>query len=498
MSGGVKDRDDGGTDGLSRLSDLARAWADAAPPSAGSAAAWAELDAGLVRRKRVRGAGWALAAALTLALGTVAGRGVWLRHTRLTFAIEGADARTDGYIPRVAAPLAQVKFSDGTEIGLEHGSRAWVISTGADGAQLRLEDGRAHFAVVHRPHAHWSVEAGPFVVSVTGTKFDVEWSGTNDLLRVHLRSGVVTVGGPQTRGGVTLLPGQVLEARPDEGILRVEPAPAEPAAPRASPGGAEIAGEAKASLPAELPAPAEQAAPAAEPAAPAGSASAGLAAPAGSTAATGLAASARPAASPPKTASAPDSDAPRPPAGPIAERKPRVVAARPKAIALATPAPSELGAAWRKEIARGDFQQILAQAEAGGMQSCLRSLPSDRLAALGDAARYAGRTALASQVLQAQRARFAGSPAAAEATFLLGRLAEDAHQPSSAALPWYQLYLTEAPSGAYAAEALGRQMLILGAQERGERAREAARRYLEAYPRGAYVTQAHQILEDAP
>ena len=159
MSGGVKDRDDGGTDRLSRLSDLARAWADAAPPSAGSAAAWAELDAGLVRRKRVRGAGWALAAALTLALGTVAGRGVWLRHTRLTFAIEGADARTDGYIPRVAAPLAQVKFSDGTEVGLEHGSRAWVISTGADGAQLRLEDGRAHFAVVHRPHAHWSVEA---------------------------------------------------------------------------------------------------------------------------------------------------------------------------------------------------------------------------------------------------------------------------------------------------------------------------------------------------
>lgn len=489
MSGGVKDRDDSGTtDGLSRLSDLARAWAEAAPPSAGSAAAWAELDAGLVRRKRVRGAGWALAAALTLALGTVAGRGVWLRHTRLTFAIEGADARTDGYIPRVAAPLAQVKFSDGTEVGLEHGSRAWVISTGADGAQLRLEDGRAHFAVVHRPHAHWSVEAGPFIVSVTGTKFDVEWSGTNDLLRVHLRSGVVTVGGPQTRGGVTLLPGQVLEARPDEGILRVEPAPAETAAPSASHGGAEIEGAAKAPPPAESPA---GAAPAAE---------------------VMPAERATPAASPPKTTAQPDSEAPRPPAGSLAERKPRAVAARPKAVALATPVPSELGAdsrkatpvsselgvAWRKEIASGDFQQILTQAEAHGMQSCLRSLPSDRLAALGDAARYAGRTALASRVLQAQRARFAGSPAAAEATFLLGRLAEDAHQPSSAALPWYQLYLTEAPSGAYAAEALGRQMLILGAQERGERAREAARRYLEAYPRGAYVTQAREILEDAP
>ena len=472
MSGGVKDRDDGGTDELSRLSDLARAWAEAAPPSAGTAGAWAELDAGLVRRKRVRRGGWALASALTLALGTVAGRGLWLRHTRLTFAIEGADARTDGYIPRVAAPLAQVRFSDGTEVGLEHGSRAWVVSTGADGAQLRLEDGRAHFAVVHRPHAHWSVEAGPFVVSVTGTKFDVEWSGTNDLLRVHLRSGVVTVGGPQTRGGVTLLPGQVLEARPDEGILRVEPAPAEAAGPTASHGGSAIGGGAKASLPAEPAVPAEPAARAASPA---------------------------PATSSPTTVARPtDSDAPRPPEGALAERKPRATAARPKAVALVTPAHSDLGADWRKQIATGEFQQILAAAEAQGMQSCLRSLPSDRLAALGDAARYAGKTALASRVLQAQRARFPGSPAAAEATFLLGRLAEDAHEPSSAALPWYELYLTQAPSGAYAAEALGRQMLILGAQERGQRAREAARKYLEAYPRGAYLTQAHQILEDAP
>ncbi|HZL16304.1 MAG TPA: FecR domain-containing protein, partial [Polyangia bacterium] len=389
---------------------------------------------------------------------TVAGRGLWLRHTRLTFAIAGADARTDGYIPRVAAPLAQIKFSDGTEVGLEHGSRAWVVSTGADGAQLRLEDGRAHFAVVHRPHAHWSVEAGPFVVSVTGTKFDVEWSGTNDLLRVHLRSGVVTVGGPQTRGGVTLLPGQVLEARPDEGILRVEPAPAETVAPGAG-------SETKVS-----------GAPAASP--PAASAP----------------------SAPSAVASPTDSVAPRPPEELPAERTRRGIGARPKTLALVTPplGQADPGGDWKKDIAHGDFQQILKDADARGMESCLLSLPSDRLAALGDAARYAGRTELAHRVLQAQRARFAGSPAAADATFLLGRLAEDAHEPGSAALPWYELYLAQAPSGAYAAEALGRKMLILGSHERGQGAREVARRYLEAYPRGAYVPQARQILEDVP
>ena len=155
-------------DPLEPLSDLARAWATANPPSSGGAAAWARLDAGLERQVRRRRARFALVGAAAIAVGAVAGRGLLLRSERLTYAVEGAAARTDGYIPRVAAPLARVRFSDGTEVGLEHGSRAWVVGTGADGAQIRLEDGRAHFAVVHRPHARWSVEAGPFVVSVTG------------------------------------------------------------------------------------------------------------------------------------------------------------------------------------------------------------------------------------------------------------------------------------------------------------------------------------------
>jgi hypothetical protein len=462
VSGDVSDRDGSG-DPLSPLSDLARALADASPESPGGANAWAELDAGLTRRARRRRIGWAVAGAVTVVLATLAGRGLLLRHERLTYAIEGAEARTDGYIPRVVESLARVRFSDGTEVGLEHGSRAWVVATAADGAQLRLEAGRAHFSVVHRPHAHWSVEAGPFVVSVTGTKFDVEWSGTDDLLRVHLLSGVVTVGGPQTRGGVTLLPGQVLEARPDEGILRVEPAPFDPTAPTAP----SASGQAS-----------EAISPGAAPSA-----------------------SSPPAAAPPATSPPPTGRGGTGPArDPAAERDARSVAARPRAVALvaAPRAAADFGSGWRKQIARGAFEQILREAEARGTESCLRSLPSDRLAALGDAARYSGRTDLARQVLNAQRARFAGSAAAAEATFLLGRLAEDAHQPGSAALPWYQRYLAEAPSGVYAAEALGREMLILGEGENDLRAREVARRYLEAYPRGAYVAQARQILEGAP
>jgi hypothetical protein len=462
-------------DPLAPLSELARAWAAAHPPSTGGAVAWAELDAGLSRQKRRRRARWAFAGALAIALGAFGGRGLWLRSARLTYAIEGAETRTDGYIPRVVEPLARVRFSDGTEVGLEHGSRAWVVDTGAHGAQLRLEDGRAHFSVVHRPHAHWSVEAGPFVVSVTGTKFDVEWSGTNDLLRVHLLNGVVTVGGPQTRGGVTLLAGQVLEARPDEGILRIEPAPPEDA------GGPVVRQSVS-----------ETASPAAAPSA------------------LPSFAAAPPVTSPPPLAGPAPGRAPGEPTAISARSAPsatsskaatkggRAGPARATAVALGGPLDADsFGSDWRKQIARGVFQGILQEADARGTELCLRSLPSDRLAVLGDAARYAGRTDLARRVLQAQRARFAGSAAANEATFLLGRLAEDAHQPGSAALPWYELYLRQTPSGVYAAEALGREMLILGEAENDLRAREVARKYLETYPRGAYVGQAREILEGA-
>jgi hypothetical protein len=441
---------------IAALSENARSVAKTDAADEPVAGAWHRLEArrGPRGRTLVRRVAWVSAGALTLVLGAMAGPGLWDSDCHLTFAVEGADARTDGYIPRVVGPEAQLRFSDGTEVGLDHGSRAWVVSTGPDGAQLRLEDGRAHFAVVHRPHAHWSVEAGPFVVLVTGTKFDVEWSGANDLLRVHLRNGVVTVGGPQTRGGVTLLPGQVLEARPDEGILRVQPAPADTAAPG-------VTSEARAARAA---------------------ASSAVVTPAP------LAPTYTPPPSPQAAARPSDSIARKPPA------------ARPKALALVTASHGQahIGGDWKEEIAHGDFEQILKDANSEGIELCLRSLDSDRLAALGDAARYAGQTALARRVLQAQRARFAGSSAAEEATFLLGRLAEDAHEPGSVALPWYDLYLAEAPTGAYAAEALGRRMLILGAQERGQRAREAARSYLEAHPRGAYVPQARQILEDPP
>ena len=202
---------------------------------------WQALDAAFARTARRRRRGLA-AAALVLALG-LGGGALWrARGDRLSYVVDGAVSDADGYIPRVQTAGADVRFSDGTVVTLGAGSRARVVATGTDGAQLRLEDGHAHLSVVHRRHTRWAVEAGPFVVQVTGTTFDVRWSAGEGVLHVRLLAGVVTVRGPLTRGGVTLQPGQELEARPDDGVLRIVPVAAPAAEESANRPGAAGAG----------------------------------------------------------------------------------------------------------------------------------------------------------------------------------------------------------------------------------------------------------------
>jgi hypothetical protein len=383
-----------------------------------------------VRRLRARRVLAGAVALLALSLGA---RRIWRGgpEAPLGYTVAGAAAGPDGYITRVQTASATLQFSDGTRVDLAQKTRARVLSTSRDGAVVRLDDGRAHFSVIHRPRARWSVEAGPFVVQVTGTTFDVSWSPAHDTLRVRLLTGVVSVHGPLTRGGVTLLPGQELVANPDGGTFKIEPTRTTAA-----------------------PAPAvEVPPPAPDPTPPA---------------------------------------APEPTVRPEPAVAPRTATARPHTYTKRAP---ELGADWARRIAAGDFESIVRDAERCGRDGCVRSLPSDFLSVLGDAARYTGRRQLARDSLIAQRARFPGTAAAHEAAFLLGRLAEEGHAPLEEAVRWYDVYLEEAPRGAYAAEALGRKLLRVADSPREHDAREVAREYLERHPRGPHAARARGLLE---
>jgi hypothetical protein len=144
-------------------------------------------------------------------------------------------------------------------------------------------------------------------------------------------------------------------------------------------------------------------------------------------------------------------------------------------------------------VARGDFAAVVADAEARGVDTIIGSGPLRDLAALADAARYAGRSDLARRALLAERSRFSGSPEARSAAFLLGRMAEGGSP--AAAISWYDQYLAESPGGSLAAEALGRKMIVVRNSGGRDAARPIAEEYVKRHPRGPFADAAAEILD---
>src|SRR5262245_57378661 len=137
------------------------------------------------------------AAALVLLVAVPLGR--W---RALTFTTDPG-ARMEGSYLRVPddGASAAMHFSDGSEVRLAPGGELRVGELRRDGARVALQQGTASLRVVHRQRTRWAVDAGPFVVEVTGTSFDVRWSTRDEAFDLTLREGSVIVKGPLTGDG---------------------------------------------------------------------------------------------------------------------------------------------------------------------------------------------------------------------------------------------------------------------------------------------------------
>ncbi len=390
----------------------------------------------------------------------------WRSGRALTFDVGGGAIVENGYIRGAAHARAPVQFSDGTRIDLAAGARMSVVAPGPHGARLRVEEGAAHFSVKHLPHAAWSVEAGPYVVEVTGTVFDVRWSSAEEIVEVRLQSGSVRVSGPMLTEHATLRPGQHLTAHLATRELRIDENGGGAAAPTLS-----------VPPPGDSPPPEKVAAPDA-------TAPEELAPPAPAPG------QARPSAEAPPAAAA----RPRPVAPALAG--PRAIEKPARRMASVEPRAQEDWAPqrWSDRVSAGDAKGVVAEAVAHGIDAAVSDADAAELVALADAARYAGRTYLAERVLRAQRTRFPGTAAAGAAAFFLGRLADD-RGAAADGLDWYRRYLAEEPRGPYAAEALGREMIGVARLSGRPAARELAREYLERFPDGTYLLHARAILQ---
>jgi hypothetical protein len=164
-----------------------------------------------------------------------------LRPAPLTFEVIHGAMGAAGEV-RPTEPGTEIRFSDGTEIVLERAARAQVRDVAAHGAGIMLFEGRAHTSFVPKPKASWQVLAGPYVVRVTGTIFDVEWSRDRGQLDVWMQKGSVVVTGPMIEAGVAVSRHQHLSLRLEDPRIVLEKevapppeAPAEAPAPAAAP-----------------------------------------------------------------------------------------------------------------------------------------------------------------------------------------------------------------------------------------------------------------------
>jgi hypothetical protein len=168
-----------------------------------------------------------------LAAGAIAGGAAMLllrAGPPLSYQVMASGAAPHGSVLHAGTLL---RFSEGTELELGSDGSGWLAETSATGARLVMESGTVDARVVPRPGARWTVQAGPFLVRVTGTVFRVRWRRSQGQLDLELRHGSVVVDGPGFSQVVSA--GQRLQAS-TRGVVQVAPLETEAAAAPPSPG----------------------------------------------------------------------------------------------------------------------------------------------------------------------------------------------------------------------------------------------------------------------
>jgi TolA-binding protein len=357
----------------------------------------------------------------------------------IAYRIEGGEIGDSGYIRSFDSNGSLLRFAEGTELRLMTGARGRLSSVDERGARLAIEEGEAEVKVTPRPGARWLVDAGPFLITVKGTVFTAAWDGATEQLDIRMKKGLISVSGPFADGVMAVRAGQHLavNVRRREVLLRQ--------LDRSELGGEEtqldqVDGD-------------------------------GEAGPA-----------------------APGEDETSSPASPASTSGDGEDAAPSTGGAGTRGHPGLAPGRWAAALAVGDLDDILRDARRHGWRRSMAHASSEDLAALADAARYRRRNEIAREALMTERLRFPKSERASDAAFLLGRMVESKGDDLGRALEWYDVYLKEAPSGAYSSEALGRKMTATQRLEGAAAARQIADEYIRRFPKGTYAGAARALL----
>lgn len=172
------------------------------------------------------------------ALVVVAGL-IWLEPDggdRLRVYADADSVELTGATIGSAAGTKQLRFTDGTRLSLYPETLMDVVATTERGATLRLGKGRTLASIIPRRDGKWRLEAGPYVIRVTGTEFELAWDPDEAQIELAMHRGSVILTGPNVPGELVVQGSEFVRfstgaAAPEE-RERFEPATFEEADPR--------------------------------------------------------------------------------------------------------------------------------------------------------------------------------------------------------------------------------------------------------------------------
>ena len=155
---------------------LTQYWQGTARPAFGAQYRWAL-------------AGFAGAVALALLL-------ILRSPATVTFQTAAGAGQVGAWLSAQPSQELALHFSEGTRVSLAQGLRGRVACLASGGAHIELANGSVDAEVTHAPGADWSFGAGPFEVTVTGTKLGVSWAPDTGQFELSVSRGSVLVKGP--------------------------------------------------------------------------------------------------------------------------------------------------------------------------------------------------------------------------------------------------------------------------------------------------------------
>ena len=193
-----------------RLGDLAGL---AAPPDAPLPGDWSDIQRRLGSRWRGPSPRRLWPALAVSAVTILCATGYLVARRPLGYRVVDCSLAADGAFATTAMHAGSVAFDDGSRMSVERDARFRLgMLPFGHGVDIRLEEGDAHLVVAHRPGARWSVQAGPFHIDVTGTRFGVRWSRQLGRFQVTMLEGEVLVVGGAIPPATHLRAGQTLSA----------------------------------------------------------------------------------------------------------------------------------------------------------------------------------------------------------------------------------------------------------------------------------------------